>query len=57
MAEEGKHKKWLPLESNPEVLNNFVEKLGLQGSFAFTDIYGLDEVRTSHSPADLPDPC
>ncbi len=39
-------KKWLPLESNPEVLNDFVGKLGYDTSkYAFCDVFGLDEVR------------
>ncbi|KAI8807356.1 ubiquitin carboxyl-terminal esterase L3 [Cladochytrium replicatum] len=33
---------WLPLESNPEVLNTYMERLGVGGDWAFTDIYGLD---------------
>ncbi|KAL0478474.1 hypothetical protein AKO1_008214 [Acrasis kona] len=37
-------KHWFPLESNPEVMNNYVQKLGLNvDNFAFTDVYGLDE--------------
>lgn len=37
-------KKWLPLESNPEVLNDFVNKLGYDTSkYAFCDVFGLDE--------------
>jgi len=39
-------KRWLPLESNPDVLNTFSSKLGLNVvDYAFCDIYGLDEVR------------
>eukprot|EP01025_Chloroclados_australasicus_P044072 TRINITY_DN4749_c0_g2_i1.p1 TRINITY_DN4749_c0_g2~~TRINITY_DN4749_c0_g2_i1.p1 ORF type:complete len:247 (+),score=49.33 TRINITY_DN4749_c0_g2_i1:68-808(+) len=38
------HKRWLPLESNPEVINSFVQKLGLDTSlFKFQDVYGLDD--------------
>lgn len=37
-------KRWLPLESNPDVLNTFSSKLGLNVvDYAFCDIYGLDE--------------
>lgn len=37
-------KKWLPLESNPEVLNDFVSKLGYDTSkYSFCDVFGLDE--------------
>ncbi len=39
-------KKWLPLESNPEVLNDFVGKLGYDTrKYSFCDVFGLDEVR------------
>jgi len=38
-------KKWLPLESNPDVLNDFTSRLGLDVSkYSFHDVYGLDEV-------------
>lgn len=38
-------KKWIPLEANPEVLNEFAKKLGVTSqSFEFTDVYGLDPV-------------
>ncbi|GMH32554.1 hypothetical protein BSKO_00388 [Bryopsis sp. KO-2023] len=38
------HKRWLPLESNPEVMNDFAAKLGLNTSaVAFCDVFGLDE--------------
>lgn len=31
---------WLPLESNPEVLNEFAERVGLASHFEFVDYYG-----------------
>ena len=34
---------WLPLESNPEVLNPFARTLGLPEPWAFCDVFGLDE--------------
>eukprot|EP00730_Choanoeca_flexa_P017380 TRINITY_DN8362_c0_g1_i2.p1 TRINITY_DN8362_c0_g1~~TRINITY_DN8362_c0_g1_i2.p1 ORF type:complete len:235 (+),score=54.89 TRINITY_DN8362_c0_g1_i2:533-1237(+) len=34
--------RWLPLESNPEVMNKFVREMGLKGDYEFTDIFGLD---------------
>ena len=34
---------WLPLESNPDVLNPFVRRLGLPADWAFCDVFGLDE--------------
>ena len=38
-------KRWLPLESNPDVLNSFAKGLGFDtSSYAFCDVFGLDEV-------------
>ena len=38
-------KRWLPLESNPDVLNDFTNALGLDVSkSSFQDVFGLDEV-------------
>lgn len=34
---------WLPLESNPDVLNPFCKRLGLPDGFGFADVFGLDE--------------
>jgi len=34
---------WLPLESNPEVLNPFVRRLGLPDGWEFCDVFGLDD--------------
>ena len=37
-------KKWVPLESNPEVLNGFAQSLGLNTQMmTFHDVWGLDE--------------
>jgi ubiquitin carboxyl-terminal hydrolase L3 len=48
----GKH--WLPLESNPEVLNDFTSKLGLDVSqCSFQDVYGLDEVLSAQNSMQL----
>ncbi|KAJ3061284.1 Ubiquitin carboxyl-terminal hydrolase isozyme L3 [Podochytrium sp. JEL0797] len=35
---------WLPLESNPEVMNDFLAKLGLpsENNVSFSDVWGLD---------------
>lgn len=42
-------KKWIPLESNPEVLNEFVAALGIDVSrYSFSDVFGLDEVSYLH---------
>eukprot|EP00042_Codosiga_hollandica_P030471 m.177138 g.177138 ORF g.177138 m.177138 type:complete len:260 (+) comp53366_c0_seq3:1287-2066(+) len=34
---------WLPLESNPEVMNKFIHGLGVTGNFSYTDVWGLDD--------------
>lgn len=36
------NKHWVALESNPEVLTEFIQKLGVPSSFEFTDVYGFD---------------
>ena len=33
---------WLPLESNPDVLNPFLRKLGCPASWSFCDVFGMD---------------
>lgn len=40
-------KKWIPLEANPDVLNEYTSNLGLDTSkMSFCDVYSLDEVRS-----------
>ena len=34
---------WLPLESNPDVLNPFIHRLGCPEGWGFTDVFGLDD--------------
>lgn len=34
--------KWVPLESNPEVITKFAHKLGLPADWSFVDVLGLD---------------
>ncbi|MCI4378471.1 hypothetical protein PGIGA_G00216170 [Pangasianodon gigas] len=34
--------RWLPLEANPEVMNQFLRQLGLVPSWQFGDVYSLD---------------
>jgi len=34
--------RWVPLESNPEVLNRFIHKLGVPADWELVDVYGLD---------------
>jgi len=36
-------KNWLPLECNPELMNKYVRQLGVDGPYAFVDIYGIDD--------------
>uniref|UniRef100_A0A6M2CZP5 Ubiquitin carboxyl-terminal hydrolase n=2 Tax=Rhipicephalus microplus TaxID=6941 RepID=A0A6M2CZP5_RHIMP len=35
--------KWVPLESNPEVITKFAHKLGLPADWSFVDVLGLDD--------------
>lgn len=35
--------RWLPLESNPDVMNKFIHGMGVPADHAFCDIYGTDE--------------
>lgn len=40
-------KKWIPLESNPDVLNEYAGKLGVDldaSGLRFCDVWSLDEV-------------
>lgn len=34
---------WLPLEANPEVMDEFMRPLGVSGGASFHDVYGFDE--------------
>ena len=34
---------WVPLESNPDMLNKFAHGLGLPENYGFVDVYGIDE--------------
>ncbi|GMI18392.1 hypothetical protein TrLO_g15662 [Triparma laevis f. longispina] len=45
--------QWLPLESNPSILNPFIHRLGCPTSHEFTDVWGLDPDLL----AMLPGPC
>lgn len=53
MAEEKKRPRWLPLESNPDVLNAFLERMGVAPSHRFHDVFGLDPELL----AMVPQPC
>lgn len=40
---ESTQPRWLPLESNPEVMNNYMGNLGVDMSvFEYTDVYGFE---------------
>mmetsp|Transcript_5980 Transcript_5980/g.10670 ORF Transcript_5980/g.10670 Transcript_5980/m.10670 type:complete len:241 (+) Transcript_5980:92-814(+) len=45
--------RWLPLESNPELLNSFLKRMGVESNVAFHDVFGLDEELL----AMVPQPC
>ncbi|CAI8042076.1 Ubiquitin carboxyl-terminal hydrolase isozyme L3 [Geodia barretti] len=34
---------WLPLEANPDVMNKYAAKLGMNMSYQFHDVFGLDD--------------
>ncbi len=48
-----REKKWKPLESNPEVMNKYLERLGVRTEncpLEFCDVYGLDNELLSMVP-------
>lgn len=42
--------RWLPLESNPEVMSKFLSCLGMKPTWTFGDVYGLDAELLSMVP-------
>lgn len=38
-----KRKNWLPLESNPDLLNKYIHALGVPDRVLFHEVYGVDE--------------
>jgi ubiquitin carboxyl-terminal hydrolase L3 len=40
---EKKKPRWIPLESNPQMLSQFARKIGASKDFGFSDCYGLDD--------------
>jgi len=43
MTEDAKKaERWLPIESNPEVMNSFLRKLGVPADWEINDVFGLD---------------
>lgn len=46
-------KHWIPLESNPEVLNSFAHRIGVQNIpslYKFHDVFGLDDEMLAFIP-------
>jgi len=40
----GRHKRWFPLESNPQVMNRYIENLGFPTElFQFTDVFSVED--------------
>ena len=47
MSQEEGQVRWLPLESNPDVLNNYITNMGVeQGVFSFQDVLSTDDWAT-----------
>lgn len=42
--------RWLPLEANPDVTNQFLRQLGINPSWQFVDVYGMDAELLSMVP-------
>ncbi|XP_046635339.1 ubiquitin carboxyl-terminal hydrolase isozyme L3-like [Daphnia pulicaria] len=47
------NQRWIPLESNPEVMNKFLTSVGVSSKWRINDVYGLDSelLATLPSPA------
>lgn len=43
--------RWIPLEANPEIMEEYVQNLGVQNKLQFLDVYCLDEMMQSFLPA------
>ncbi|XP_053201643.1 ubiquitin carboxyl-terminal hydrolase isozyme L3-like [Panonychus citri] len=41
---------WVPLESNPDMMNNLIDNLGVSSEWKFVDIYGFEEDLLSFIP-------
>merc|ERR1712021_259790 len=53
MTDEGTKIRWAPLESNPDVFNGYLGKLGVHANWQFNDIFGFDP----ELPCMIPQPC
>ena len=45
--------KWLPLESNPEMLTSFIRSLGVEAPARFIDIWSFDAENVGFFPAPI----
>ena len=43
MTEEDNRQKWIPIESNPELMNKFLWNVGVPKEWQIVDVIGLDE--------------
>lgn len=46
-----KSKRWLPLESDPDLMNNYIHSLGVPEKFSFHEVLGFDEMLLSMVPS------
>ncbi len=42
-SDQESRQRWPALESNPEILSNFLIGVGVPPAYSFVDVYGLDE--------------
>ena len=42
-SDQESRQRWPALESNPEILTNFLIGVGVPPAYSFVDVYGLDE--------------
>eukprot|EP00842_Homolaphlyctis_polyrhiza_P006697 jgi/Hompol1/7028/HPOL_000293-RA len=41
---------WIPLESNPDVMNKYLRLLGVRSSLQFCDVFSLDDEMLQYIP-------
>lgn len=49
-ATDASASRWIPLESNPDVMTKYMHKLGMSQSWSFSDVFGLDPVSLATVP-------